>query len=92
MVEFLQNVLAFSSKQDLVYCHHSLVEEQLFFGLFLVKKANSSVAEENQALPILVLEGRLQKSIIMVSKGNHFEINLVLGTSFKVLERQNMQN
>ena len=29
VVEFLENILAFSSKQDLVYSHESLAEERL---------------------------------------------------------------
>ena len=44
MVEFLQNVLAFYLKQNLVYSNQSLAEEWLFssfifvFVLFLIKK------------------------------------------------------
>ena len=46
MVEFLENILALSLKQDLMYFHQSLAEEWLFFS-FLIKKIKVFVAEEN---------------------------------------------
>ena len=50
MVEFLENILAFSLKQDLMYSHQSLAEERLFFGVFNKKKRKIFLAEENSGL------------------------------------------
>ena len=70
MVEFLENILAFSLKQDLVYSHQSIAEEWLFLCVFNRKK-QVFVAEENsgfhkrellkyhESFPILVFEGSL---------------------------------
>ena len=69
MVEFLESILAFSLKRDLVYSHQSLAVEWLYL-VFLIKK-EVFVAEENPRLhktelfkyhgsfPILVFEGSL---------------------------------
>ena len=76
MVEFLENILALSLKQDLVYFHQSLAEEWLFFA-FLIKKRKVFVAEENsgshkweiltycESFPILVFEGSLSIEIVL---------------------------
>ena len=70
MVEFLENVLPFSLKQDLVYFHLLLAEEWLLFCVFS-KESKFFVAEEKSGLhkrellkyhekfPILVFEGSL---------------------------------
>ena len=50
MVEFFENILAFSLKRDLVYCHQSLAEEWIFLGFFDKKKRKVFVAEENSGL------------------------------------------
>ena len=49
MVEFLENVLEFSLKQELVYSHKSLDEEWGFFCVFN-KKSKFFVVEENSGL------------------------------------------
>ena len=49
MVEFLENILAFSFKQDLVYSRQSLAEEWLLY-LFFNEKRKVFVAEENSVL------------------------------------------
>ena len=76
MVEFLENILAFSLKQDLVYSHQSLAEEW-FFCVSFIKKRKFFVAEENSGLhkrellkyheffPILVFEGSLSIEIAL---------------------------
>ena len=68
MVEFLENILPFSLKQDLVYFHLLLAEEWLLFCVFS-KESKFFVAEEKSVLhkrellkyhetfPILVFEG-----------------------------------
>ena len=48
VVEFLENILAFSLKQYFLYSHQSLVKEWLFF-VFLIK-TEVFVAEENSGL------------------------------------------
>ena len=48
-MEFLENILVFSLKQDLVYSHESLAEEWLFF-CFLNKKRKVFVADDNSGL------------------------------------------
>ena len=70
MVEFLENVLPFSLKQDLVYFHLLLAEEWLLFCVFS-KESKFFVADEksglhksellkyNENFPILVFEGSL---------------------------------
>ena len=70
MVEFLENVLPFSLKQDLEYVHLLLAEEWLLFCIFRIE-SKFFVAEEKSGLhkrellkyhenfPILVFEGRL---------------------------------
>ena len=75
MVEFLESILAFSLKRDLVYSHRSLAEEWLFF-VFLIKQ-EVFVVEENSGLhkrgllkyhepfPILVFEGTLSIEIAL---------------------------
>ena len=49
MVKFLENILAFSLKRDLMYSHQSLAEEWLFF-CFFNKKRKILVAEQNSGL------------------------------------------
>ena len=73
MVEFLESILEFSLKRDLVYSHQSLAEEWLLF-VFLMKN-EVFVAEKNSGLhktellkyhesfPILVFEGSLSIEI-----------------------------
>ena len=70
MVEFLENVLPFSLKQDLVYFHLLLAEEWLLFCVFS-KESKFFAAEEKsgfrkrellkyqKTFPILVFEGSL---------------------------------
>ena len=70
MVEFLENILPFSLKQDLVYFHLLLADEWLLFCAFS-KKSKFFVAEEKSGLhkrelleyhensPISVFEGSL---------------------------------
>ena len=70
MVKFLENVLPFSLKQDLLYFHLSLAEEWLLFCVFS-KESKFFIAEEksslhkkellkyNETFPILVFEGSL---------------------------------
>ena len=70
MVEFLENVLPFSLKQDLEYAHLLLAEEWLLFCVFKIE-SKFFVAEEKSGLhnwellkchetfPTLVFEGSL---------------------------------
>ena len=72
-MQFLENILAFTLKQDLVYSHQSLAEEWLFFE-FLIRK-ELFVAEENlglhkrellkyhESFPILVFDVSLSIAI-----------------------------
>ena len=46
MVEFLENILAFSWKRDLVYPHQLLAEDWLLFCVFNEKRKDFA-AEEN---------------------------------------------
>ena len=48
MVEFLESILAFSLKRDLVHSHQSPAEEWLFFVLLIKKEF--FVAQENSGL------------------------------------------
>ena len=63
MVEFLEHVLAFSLKQDLVDFHLSFAEEWLFFCVFS-KESKFFAAEEkslkyHESFPFLIFEGSL---------------------------------
>ena len=49
MVEFLENILAFSWKRDLVYPHQLLAEDWLLFCVFNEKRKDFA-AEENSSL------------------------------------------
>ena len=71
MVKVLENILALSLKQGLVYSHKSLAKEWLFFCVFNLKR-KVFVLEENlhlhkrellkdhESFPILVLRGVYQ--------------------------------
>ena len=70
MVDFLENILTFSLKLDLVFFQQSLAEEWLLFCVFN-KKRKVFTAEENlglhkrellkyhESFPILVFEGSM---------------------------------
>ena len=70
MVEFLENVLPFSLKQDLEYVHLLLAEEWLLFCAFRIEnkffvaevKSGFHITEllkYDETFPILVFEGSL---------------------------------
>ena len=97
MVEFLENILALSLKQDLVYFHQSLAEEWLFFA-FLIKKRKVFVAEENsgshkwEIFNVLWIFSNFsfwgepvnRNSIRMIGKGYHYMINLSIVSNFYI--------
>ena len=70
MVEFLEHVLAFTLKQDLLYFHLSFAEEWLFFSVFskeskffAAKKKSGLHKREllkcHESFTVLVFEGSL---------------------------------
>ena len=70
MVEFLEHVLAFSLKQDLVYFYLSFAEEWLFFRVFSIESKFFAAEEKlgwhkrellkyHESFPFLIFEGSL---------------------------------
>ena len=94
VVEFLESIIAFSLKQYLLYSHQSLAVDRLFF-VFLIKK-EVFAAEENSDLHKRIIfmnlsnfsfwwESVNRNSVIMISKGYHYVINLVIVSNFYII-------
>ena len=93
VVELLEKVLAFSLKQYLWYSHQSLAEEWLFF-VFLIKKKSFLLRRTWAYIKELFLwifsnfsiwgESVNRNSTLMISKGYHYAINLVIFSNFYI--------
>ena len=93
-MEYLENVLGFLLKQDLVYSTQLFAKEWLFSGVFN-KKSKLFVFEENSGLhkrellkyhesfPLLG-ESVNRNSIIMISKGYHYVNNFGIVSNFYI--------
>ena len=100
VVEFLESILAFSLKQYLVYFHQSLAAKWLFF-VFLIKKKKSlqlrrtrAYIKENyfqESFPWIFSNFSFwgecvnRSSIIMISKGYHYVINVGIVSNFFII-------
>ena len=93
VVELLEKVLAFSLKQYLWYSHRYLAEEWLFF-VFLIKKKSFLLRRTWAYIKELFSwmfsnfsiwgESVNRNSILMISKGYHYAINLVIVSNFYI--------
>ena len=76
MAEFLENVLAFFSKQELVSYQQPLAEEWGFLCVFN-QKSKFFVVKKNSGLhKRKLLKSVKKKRIIIISKGYHFVTSL----------------